>query len=53
MRSGALSRDQAAEMFLRLAYSHYLVPHPDTEDLLATMRGFAGLGPRRVSRAVG
>ena len=43
VRSGALSREHAAEIFLRLAYSHYLVPHADSEVLLAAMRSFAGL----------
>lgn len=38
-----LTREQAAELFLRLAYSHYLVPHDDPEVLLANMRSFAGL----------
>ena len=51
VRSGALSREQAAEIFLRLAYSHYLVPHADSEVLLAAMRSFAGL-PRRSMRKV-
>jgi AcrR family transcriptional regulator len=49
--SGALTREQGAEMLLRLAYSHYLVPNPDPERLLATMRVFAGVEarPRRRS----
>ncbi len=47
--TGTLSREQAAEIFLRLAYSHYLVPHPDADVLLATVRDFAGL-PRRAAR---
>jgi AcrR family transcriptional regulator len=46
VRSGTLSREQAAEMFLRLAYSHYLVPHRDADGLLATVRSFAGLQRR-------
>jgi AcrR family transcriptional regulator len=49
--SGAISRGQAAEMFLRVAYSHYLVPHRNPEELLNILRGFAGLSrvlkPRR------
>lgn len=53
VRSRAMTRDQAAEMFLRLAYSHYLVPHSDTEELLASMRTFAGLSGRSWARAVG
>ena len=44
--AGALSREQAAEMFLRVAYSHYLVPHRDPKALLATLRSFAGLTGR-------
>ena len=46
VREGNLTREQAAEIFLRLAYSHYLVPHRDADELLATMRAFAGL-PKR------
>jgi AcrR family transcriptional regulator len=47
--SGALTREQGAEMLLRIAYSHYLVPNPDTERLLATLRIFAGV-PSRARR---
>jgi len=50
VRAETLSRQQAAEMFLRVAYSHYLVPHRDPEALLATLRGFAGLPGRTVDR---
>jgi AcrR family transcriptional regulator len=53
VRSEAMTRTQAAEMFLRMAYSHYLVPHPDTEELLASVRTFAGLPRRSLTRAVG
>ncbi len=49
VRTGALTREQAAEVFLRLAYSHYLVPSTDTVALLATVRAFAGL-PRSAKR---
>jgi AcrR family transcriptional regulator len=52
VREGRLSREEAAEIFLRLAYSHYLVPHADAEVLLATVREFAGL-PRRSRVLVG
>jgi AcrR family transcriptional regulator len=45
--TGLVTRQQAAEMFLRLAYSQYLVPNPDAEELLVTMRAFAGLPSRR------
>lgn len=50
VRAGALSREQAAEMFLRVAYSHYLVPHRDPEALLVTLRSFAGMPGRLVDR---
>ncbi|MET0737614.1 MAG: helix-turn-helix domain-containing protein [Acidimicrobiales bacterium] len=53
VRQGRLSREAAAEMFLRLAYSHYLVPHPDPEVLLADMRSFAGLPRRSITSAAG
>lgn len=53
VRSGALSRAQVAEMFLRVAYSHYLVPHPCPEELLATMQTLAGLPRRSMTRAAG
>jgi AcrR family transcriptional regulator len=43
---GELSSQQAAELFLRLAYSHYLIPHADPEALLANLRSLAGLAGR-------
>ena len=46
VRERRLGREHAAELFLRLAYSHYLVPHPQPEVLLADLRAFAGL-PKR------
>ena len=51
VRSGALTREQGAEMLLRVAYSHYLVPSPDTEQLLTR----CGPSPasRRASLLVG
>lgn len=51
VHAGAATREQAAEMFLRVAYSQYLVPDPDAEHVLAAMRAFAGL-PRRPRRRV-
>jgi AcrR family transcriptional regulator len=53
VRSGALSSEQAAELFLRIAYSHYLVPHPDPEVLLVNLRSFAGMPRRSTIRATG
>lgn len=52
VRAKAMTRAQAAEMFLRVAYSHYLVPHGDTHELLTSMRVFAGLPRRALARAV-
>jgi AcrR family transcriptional regulator len=53
VRTGAMSRAQAAELFLRVAYSHYLVPAADSEELLASMRALAGLHRRSLTRAAG
>ena len=41
---------QGAEMLLRVAYSHYLVPSPDPEQLLETLRTFAGVETRVTPR---
>jgi AcrR family transcriptional regulator len=53
VRTGGMSRAQAAELFLRVAYSHYLVPNPDTDELLESLRAFAGLPRRPLARAAG
>ena len=53
MRTGAMSRAQAAELFLRVAYSHFLVPHADTGQLLASMRALAGLHRQSLTCAAG
>lgn len=53
VRNKGMTRVQAAEMFLRVAYSHYLVPHPDAEELLGSVRAFAGLPRRSLARVVG
>lgn len=47
---GALSPEQAAELFLRMAYSHFLLPHPDPEVFLANMCDFAQISRRAVRR---
>ena len=52
VRSGAVTSQQAAEMFLRVAISHYLIPHPDPGVLLASLRSLAGLPRRSSIRAV-
>jgi AcrR family transcriptional regulator len=49
VRAGAMSPEEASELFLRMAYSHYLVPHNDSEVLLSMMRDFAGIS-RRTAR---
>jgi AcrR family transcriptional regulator len=51
VRERRITREQAAEMFLRVAYSHYLWPHPDAEVLLANLRSFAGLSRRSITSA--
>lgn len=43
VKGGKLSVGQAAELFLRLAYSHYLIPSADPEALLQCMRHMASL----------
>ena len=53
VRTKAITRAQGAELFLRVAYSHYLVPHPDSQELLISMRKFAGLPRRALTAAVG
>jgi AcrR family transcriptional regulator len=53
VRTKAITRAQGAEMFLRVAYSHYLIPHADTQELLISMRKFAGLPRGALTRAVG
>lgn len=43
VRRNVLSRERAAEMLLRVAYSHYLVPNADTEQLVTALRDLLGL----------
>jgi len=43
VRAKEISSEQAAELFLRLAYSHYLIPSSKPEVLLQCMRSMAGL----------
>ena len=56
VRAKELSVGQAAELFLRLAYSHYLIPSPQPEVLLQCMRSMAGLrvkaSPARLPKLV-
>ena len=53
VRTGAMSRAEAAELFLRVAYSHFLVPHADTGQLLGSMRALAGLHRQSLTCAAG
>lgn len=53
VRNKTMTRDQAVEMLLRLAYSHYLLPHRDSEVLLANVRAFAGLPRRSLIKVAG
>ena len=53
VRQRRLTREQAAELFLRVAMSHYLIPHPEPEVLLANRRAFAGLTRGAVAKAAG
>jgi AcrR family transcriptional regulator len=46
VRAGALTPEEASELFLRMAYSHYLIPHADSEVLLSMVRDFAGISRR-------
>jgi AcrR family transcriptional regulator len=50
---GALSKEQVAELFLRLAYSHFLLPHPDPEVFLAAMCDLAQISRRAVRSVAG
>lgn len=43
VRTGALTARQAADIFLRLTYSHYLMPHPEPEVIVTALRAAAGL----------
>jgi AcrR family transcriptional regulator len=40
---GTIARAEAAEIFLRVAYSHYLVPHRDADELLDVLGRLAGI----------
>lgn len=43
VRAKQITAEQAAELFLRLAYSHYLIPSAQPDVLLKCMRSMAGL----------
>jgi AcrR family transcriptional regulator len=53
VRLGHMSSEQAAELFLRMAYSHYLVPHPDPAVLIDSLRSLAGLSVSSLSPVSG
>lgn len=48
---GVLTRTEACELFLRVAYSHYLVPHAEPEQLIRTLNGIVGLPEKRALRS--
>lgn len=50
VRAGSATREQAAELFLRVAYSQYLVPDPDPDRILEMVRAVAGLRQPRSSQ---
>jgi AcrR family transcriptional regulator len=47
VRAGSATRQQAAQLFLRVAYSQYLVPDPDPERVIAIIRVVTGLSQLR------
>ena len=53
VQRGHLAPAHAADLLLRVAYSHYLLPHPEPEVLLADLRALAGLPRRSMTRATG
>lgn len=53
VRLGHLSPLAAAELFLRVAYSHFLFPHADPDVLLADLHRFAGMSSRVLADATG
>ena len=53
VRLGHMSREQAAELFLRITYSHYLVPHGDPAALLESVRSLAGMSVSSLTSAEG
>ena len=52
VRAKEITIGQAAELFLRLAYSHYLIPSPQPEVLLQCMRSMAGLRIKSLSASI-
>lgn len=51
VRSGEATPEEVCDTLVRLAYSHYLVPHADSETLLRTLRGLVGVSPGAADRA--
>lgn len=43
VRKGVVTNHEATEAILRLAYSHYLMPHDAVDELLSTIRGLLGV----------
>jgi AcrR family transcriptional regulator len=51
VRTRATTTADLAEVLVRVVMSHFLLPHPDPDALLATLRGVAGARPRGAARA--
>jgi hypothetical protein len=51
VRTRATTTAGLAEVLVRVVMSHFLLPHPDPDALLATLRGVAGARPRGAARA--
>jgi TetR/AcrR family transcriptional regulator, repressor for uid operon len=51
VRSGATTTTELAEVLVRVVMSHYLLPHPDPDALLAALRGIVGVRSRGASNA--
>jgi AcrR family transcriptional regulator len=50
VRSGATTTSELAEVLVRVAMSHYLLPHPEPDALLAALRGIVGVRTQRTGR---
>ncbi|MHB8669213.1 MAG: TetR/AcrR family transcriptional regulator [Acidimicrobiales bacterium] len=51
VRRGETTPAEISDTLVRLAYSHYLVPHPDSDQLLRTLRGLVRIPSEGASHA--
>jgi AcrR family transcriptional regulator len=51
VRAGTTTTSDLAEVLVRVVMSHFLLPHPDPDILLATLRGIVGVRARGGARA--